>query len=232
MGTTSSTSLRSSSRGWQLRHRTLFTDRAHGDLSVHEPADALTERRRRLVDHPWSWLRQVHGCRVVRVDAPGAWAGEEADAAVTAVPGAVLAVHTADCVPLVVTSGSGIGVAHVGWRGLVAGVVESTVTALRALEDGSPLRAEIGPSIRPRCYEFGPEDLDVVAARYGPSVRSTSARGLPALDLASGISIALERVGVGPPRDGAVCTACSPVHWSFRAGADKGRQASLAWIEP
>lgn len=168
----------------------------------------------------------------MHVDEPGAGAGEEADAAVTASPGCVLAIHTADCVPLALASETAIGVAHVGWRGLMAGVVEETVAALRVLSGEGSVRTELGPCIRPRCYEFGPADLDLVAERYGPAVRSTTASGGPALDLPAAIGVALARAGVDQPLDGGVCTACSPIHWSFRARGDAGRQALLAWVEP
>ncbi len=215
-----------------MRPRAVFTGRADGDLSVRQAGPTLDERRARVTGHPWSWLRQVHGSRVVRVDRPGACAGHEADAAVTASPGAALVVHTADCAPLVLWADGMIGVAHVGWRGLMAGVVEATVAALRALGGDVVLRAEIGPCIRARCYEFGPTDLEVVVGRYGPAARARTASGAPALDLPGATTTALHRLGVGPPADGGVCTACSPAHWSFRAGAHQQRQALVAWLEP
>ena len=84
------------------------------------------------------WLRQVHGTRVLRVDEPlpeGDASAErrrmadepEADAAVTSVPGTVLAVLTADCLPVVLAARDGgeVGVAHAGWRGLAEGVLEA-----------------------------------------------------------------------------------------------------------
>src|SRR5690554_4830459 len=86
------------------------------------------------------WLRQVHGTRVLELDralpAGNAeleqarmTAEPEADAAVTAVPGAVLAVLTADCLPVLFAARDGhrVGAAHAGWRGLAAGVLEKTV---------------------------------------------------------------------------------------------------------
>src|SRR5690606_38845563 len=78
-----------------LRPHHLTTTRADGDLAVGLPDAALSPRRAAVVDRPWTWLRQVHGADVVTVTSPGEHAGTEADAAVTAVPGAVLAVTTA-----------------------------------------------------------------------------------------------------------------------------------------
>lgn len=216
-----------------MQPRTVFTSRADGDLSVLHADEALEARRSRVVARPWSWLRQVHGSRVVMVDRPGAWAGAEADAAVTTVPGTAVAIHTADCVPLALVAAGVVGVAHVGWRGLMAGVVEATVLAVRqALGGEGDLQAEVGPCIRARCYEFGAGDLDAVTTRYGTDVRSVTAAGAPALDLTAGVTVALSRSGVARPADAGVCTACSPAHWSFRARGETGRQALVAWLEP
>jgi hypothetical protein len=210
--------------------RSVFTDRRHGDLMVRVDAPVLAARRAAIVDRPWSWLRQVHGADVITVTAPGEHAGTEADGAVTAMPGAVLAVQTADCAPVLLTGPGVIGVAHAGWRGLAAGVLEATAQAMAAL-GGAPDRAVLGPCIRARCYEFGGADLDAVALRYGDAVRSTTGWGTPALDVAAGIAEACHRLGIELD-DLGTCTACSPNHWSHRARAEAGRQALVAWIEP
>ncbi|HSR64824.1 MAG TPA: laccase domain-containing protein, partial [Xanthomonadaceae bacterium] len=96
------------------------------------------------------WLRQVHGTRVVRFDAMADEGGEpEADAAVTAAAGVVLAILTADCLPVVFCAddGSEVGAAHAGWRGLAEGVLEATVAAMH----GPPARllAWLGPAAGP-----------------------------------------------------------------------------------
>jgi YfiH family protein len=169
---------------------------------------------------------------VVTVARPGDRAGREADAAVTAVTGAPLAIHTADCVPLVLLGDGAVGVAHAGWRGLAAGVVEAAVRALARLGPRpSAVEAVIGPSIRPECYEFGPADLDAVAAVLGDEVRAETAAGEPALDLAAGVRVALARAGVDQVRDAGVCTACDDRWFSHRARRDTGRQAGVAWLE-
>ncbi|WP_421119820.1 polyphenol oxidase family protein [Aquihabitans daechungensis] len=210
--------------------RSVFTDIRHGDLMVRTDPAVLAARRAAIVDRPWSWLRQVHGAGVIAVSTPGEHAGAEADAAVTRVPGAVLAVQTADCAPILLTGPGVIGVAHAGWRGLEAGVIEATAAAMAEL-GGAPERATLGPCIRARCYEFGGADLDLVAARYGDAVRATTAWGTPALDVAAGIAEALRRLDIAFD-DVGTCTACSPVHWSHRARSEPERQALVAWIEP
>lgn len=183
------------------------------------------------MDRPWTWLRQVHTDRVVVVGAPGEAAGEEADAAVTAVSDAVLAVHTADCAPIaLVADGGAVAVAHAGWRGLADGVVAATVAELGGLASG-PLRAVVGPLIGPECYEFGADDLRLVVDRLGPEVAATTATGTPALDLRTGVRRALEGAGVDAIAFVGDCTACGDDLFSHRARGDRGRQAVLAWIE-
>jgi YfiH family protein len=203
----------------------VFTDRSHGDLAVGSVG--VDARRRALVDAPWTWLRQVHGGRVVVVTEPGEHAGEEADAAVTAVPGAVLAVQVADCAPVALVSDEVVGVAHAGWRGLAAGVLPATVEAMRSL-GATRLTATLGPCIHPGCYEFGAADLDAVAAELGEHVRGTTRDGRPALDVPSAVRASLASVGVEVV-DASTCTACSPDHWSHRARADVERQAVVVW---
>jgi polyphenol oxidase len=215
-----------------LRPRHLFTTRHHGDLAVGQPAAVLDPRRRELVALPWTWLRQIHGNEVVTVTRAGEWAGTTADGAVATVAGAAVAVHTADCAPVVLRAPGVVGVAHVGWRGLAAGVVEASVATMNRAGAGSPdIEAVIGPCIRPECYEFGPDDLDRVAAAVGEGVRATTAAGAPALDLAAGIRVALARAGVGAVDDTGDCTACGPDWFSHRARGDTGRQAAVVWLE-
>jgi polyphenol oxidase len=204
----------------------LATDVSHGDLAVD--AAGVDPRRRAVLDLPWTWLRQVHGSRVVVVTRPGEHAGVEADAAVTAVPGAALAVQTADCAPVALLASGAVGVVHAGWRGLAGGIVARSVAAVRDL-GGTDVCAVIGPCIRARCYEFGVADLDRVAASVGDVVRGTTAWGTPALDLVAGVRAALAAAGVDDVADAGVCTACSPVHRSHRARGEAERQSMVAW---
>jgi YfiH family protein len=204
-------------------------DMGHAGAYVHEISAEVERRRRAVVDLPWTWLRQVHGDRVVTVTTPGEGAGEVADAAVSATPGCAIAVLTADCAPVVLDSPEGVfAVAHAGWVGLLAGVLERTVEHMRAL-GATDVRAVLGPCIRVECYEFGPDDLDRVAARLGDGVRSTTASGTPALDLAAGVRASLAQAGVHHLDDSGVCTACSPDHFSWRARGEHQRQATVVW---
>jgi polyphenol oxidase len=221
--------------------RLRFSGRADGDLRVDGAPDPLAARRAALAPGPWTWLHQVHGAAVVVVSKPGEHAGADADAAVTAEPGAVLAVHTADCAPVLLADETRgvVGAAHAGWRGLAAGVIGNTVAAMAAL-GATDIRATLGPCIRVGCYEFGAADLDGVdralaeAGVAAPgAVRGTTGWGRPALDLAGGVRAALAAAGIARVDEVGGCTACDPARWfSHRARREPARQASLIWIEP
>lgn len=192
-------------------------------------------RRAALVPGPWSWLRQVHGARVVDVATPGEHAGAEADAAVTSHPAAVLCILTADCAPISFTSPEGVrGVAHAGWKGLAEGVVAATVEAMRA-KGATAVEAAVGPCIHPSCYEFSPSDLDDVARRLGDHVRATTATGRPALDLPGAVRTAIAEAGAVLVEDAGSCTACDVDaggrhRWfSHRARREEERQALVQW---
>lgn len=198
-----------------------WTGRADGDLSGD-----LGDR------HPsWTWLHQVHGATVVTVAAPGEHAGVEADAAVTATVGCHLAVRTADCAPVVLAGHRSVGVVHAGWRGLAAGVVEATVSAMEALGD-APAEAHLGPCIRPGCYEFDGPERARLAERYGEVVLASTTWGTPALDLPAAVTAALRGSGVPVVHDTAGCTACDRRWYSHRARGEAGRFATTAWLEP
>ncbi len=136
-------------------------------LRAGDAADAVLRNRRELIERfalPSAprWLRQVHGIGVVRE--PG-FDEPEADAAVTATPGTVLAILSADCLPVVFAAadGSEVGAAHAGWRGLATGVLETTVAAMRT--PPARLRAWLGPAAGPAAYEVGAEVFEAFTSR-------------------------------------------------------------------
>lgn len=107
-------------------------------------------------------VKQVHGIAVATVHEP--WAaqnGPMADALVSNVPGLALGVVTADCAPVLFFGNGVAGAAHAGWRGAVAGVLEATVSAMRAL-GAEHLQAVIGPCIQQASYEVGADMRDAV----------------------------------------------------------------------
>jgi YfiH family protein len=175
----------------------------------------------------WVWLEQVHGVRVHVATEPTAALPPEADAAVTATRGLPLAVLAADCAPLALACDDAIGVVHAGHRGLEHGVIEAAVAALRDIGRG-PVRAYLGPCIRPAHYEFGPADLARLVARFGPGVEGRTRAGRPAFDVPAAVRRALEQSGVERLVDSGVCTAESADHFSYRRDGVTGRQATIA----
>lgn len=167
---------------------------------------------------------------MVVVPAPGMGVGREGDALVSRHPRAALAVFTADCAPVALASPEGvIGVAHAGWRGLVAGVLGHTVAAMRALGAGW-IEAALGPCIHPGCYDFGAAELEAVVGVAGPGARGRTGGGGLALDLPGAVRGALGAAGVDLVTQVDRCTACSPELFSFRASGDSQRQAAVIWL--
>jgi len=209
-------------------------------LHVGDDPAAVSENRARLeriLPAPVRWLEQVHGTAVHDADAP--WNGTlpVADAAVTLRPGVVLAVMTADCLPILLADedGRGVGVAHAGWRGLAAGVAEATVDALRArLGPDARLTAWLGPAIGPSAFEVGDEvrqafcDDDLAAASaFVPG----AAPGKWWADLYALARRRLAARGVVQVGGGQACTVTAPQHfYSHRRDRRSGRMASLIWL--
>jgi YfiH family protein len=216
-----------------------FTSAAEGDFSIEQAEPELTARRTRVAPVPWTWLTQVHGDRVMRVSAPAEHQGARADASVTDVRGAALAVQTADCVPVLLADESAgvIGAAHAGWRGLETEVVQRTVEAMTDL-GARRVTARVGPCICAECYEFGQADLTRLALRYGPDVVGATTEGTPGFDLRAATSAALVEAGVSTDRtvidDRCTATAVDDHGefelFSWRARQDQGRQTSVIWL--
>lgn len=183
------------------------------------------------------WLRQVHGTRVQRFDAaPSAGDDEpEADAAVTSLPGVVLAILTADCLPVVFAArdGSEVAAAHAGWRGLAAGMLEATVAAMRT--PPPEVIAWLGPAAGPQAYEIGADVRDAFIERDpGAATAFTDTRpGHWRVDLYALARRRLAAAGVHAVYGGGLCTISDPMRFfSHRRDGRSGRLATLAWISP
>ncbi len=205
-----------------------FTDRFDGDLSISHPE--VDDVRRQIDPRPWTWLTQVHGRTVVEVTQPGEHAGEQADASITSVTGAVLSAQGADCPPMGLWSPEGIvGVAHAGWRGLVGGVVAATAASMRAA-GASTVFAALGPCIHPESYEFGSADLDQAVAVLGPSVVGRTNAGQLALDVPAAVRAACVQAHIVFDTDLDCCTS-STSWFSHRVRGDAGRHAVVVVID-
>jgi YfiH family protein len=208
--------------------------RSSGDaVDVVEANRSALQQTLRLPAVP-RWLRQVHGIGVAELGPLPSNDEPQADAAVSHLPGTVLAILTADCLPVLFCSadGSEIAVAHAGWRGLAAGVLEATLTQLRSPRE--QLLAWLGPCIGAASYEVGEE----VRAAFVANSASASAcfeasrPGHWLCDLAALARRRLEAVGVQRIYGGGFDTLADDRFYSYRReGARSGRFASLIWFD-
>ncbi|MGD1256508.1 peptidoglycan editing factor PgeF [Mycobacterium seoulense] len=179
------------------------------------------------------WMNQVHGDRVEVVDGPRSGAVDDTDALVTSTPRLVLAVVTADCVPVLLADArAGVAAAvHAGRVGAQLGVVARTVEVMLAqgahVEDISAL---LGPAVSGRNYEVPAAMADEVEAAL-PGSRTTTAAGTPGLDLRAGIACQLKGLGVTAIDVDPRCTVADRSLFSHRRDAPTGRLASLVWME-
>jgi hypothetical protein len=184
------------------------------------------------------YARQVHGAECLDADAgPAALVGT-GDALFTRARGRPLAVFTADCVALIVAdpAGPALGVAHAGWRGTVRGVAGALVRALveQAGARADRLRAAIGPSIGPCCYEVDEPVVGPLRAAFPEAWAGWVRPGAPGkwwLDLwrANADQLAAAGVPRAAIQSPELCTACRrDLFFSYRKEGLAGRLAALA----
>lgn len=181
------------------------------------------------------WMNQVHGSDVVLVEQP--WKADvelpRVDGVVTTQCSLALAVLTADCAPVLLadTEAGVIGAAHAGRPGLVAGVVQRTVTAMIAAgASAENVSARLGPSVCGSCYEV-PDSMREAVSTKVPAAYSTTRWGTPAVDVAAGVRAQLWELGVTDVTDPLVCTIESEDHFSYRRDRVTGRLGSYVWLE-
>jgi YfiH family protein len=221
-----------------------------GTNSGDAPA-AVAENCRRLIalaELPAEprWLQQVHGTAVADVDLLLPASGEKvpmadegppgkaisADASRTSRINTVLAILTADCLPVLFCNvqGSEIAAAHAGWRGLAAGVLEATVRAMRSSPEN--ILAWLGPAAGPQAYEIGEEVRAAFLAHDGraESAFAPTRQGHWRVDLYALARQRLADAGVTRVYGAGLCTISDPQHYySHRRDQRTGRMASLIW---
>jgi YfiH family protein len=180
-------------------------------------------------------LLPARGEKVPKADEGRRFDEPEADAAVTATPGTVLAILTADCLPVVFAADHGceIGAAHAGWRGLAGGVLEATVAAMRT--PPQRLIVWLGPAAGPRAYEVGAEVFEAFIGRDPQAERAFVATrpGHWRVDLYALARMRLAQAGVARVHGGGLCTISDPGRFfSHRRDQRGGRMATLAWFDP
>ncbi len=202
-----------------------------------EIADVMSNRallRACLPAEP-HWLNQVHGAAVVDAQQSEPSAGA-ADASFTDTPNVVCTVSIADCMPVFLadTSGRCVGVAHAGWRGLAAGVLQAAVNEMRQRlgNADAEILAYLGPAIGPLHFEVGPEVLEAMRKQVpdAESAFAAHSRGKYRANLFALARMALAQVGVRRIQGGEDCTFSDPTRfYSFRRDGTTGRHAALIW---
>jgi len=236
--------------------KTMITNRHGGfsqapfeslNLGSHVGDDPVVVQKNRdalksLLPNEPVWLNQIHGTRVVDADEHGGGV-PNADALVTTIPGQVLAIMTADCLPVLLASKDGkvIGAAHAGWRGLAAGVIEQTVALMRAKQMNqtqthtqSEILAYLGPAIGPHAFEVGSEVRDIFMAQNPASAacfEQLQEKGKYLADIYGLAALRLSALGIEHIEGGDECTLQNPDYFSYRRDQKTGRMGSFIWIE-
>lgn len=190
------------------------------------------------------WLNQVHGTRVVRLQAADALPGapvHAADASVSTVPGLACVVQVADCLPVLMAARDrGVAAAHAGWRGLSAGVLEATLAELCDATGCAPdeVEAWLGPCIGPGRFEVGADVLRAFGADPGGAAearflsRGAAHPGKWLADLPGLAEDRLRAAGVHRLQTAGLCTVDDASRFfSFRRDGRTGRMAAAIWLE-
>jgi len=209
-----------------------------------DDAGAVQENRTRVAVHLGAGdllsVHQVHGTTALAVDGPWPAGGPrpKADALVTATRGLALGVLTADCAPILLAEPRAgvVAAVHAGWRGALAGIVESCLDAMEGLGARRPLiRAVVGPCIGREAYEVGPEFEAEFRTRDAASAGffvQGSAGARPRFDLSGYAVDRLRRAGIAEAHALGACSfALQDAFFSYRRSRvrgeeDYGRQVS------
>lgn len=208
-------------------------------LRSGDAAEAVASNRRALrqslgLPSAPRWLHQVHGTTVAEL---GPLPGEEepqADAAISRVPGTVLAILSADCLPVLLCAEDGgeIAAAHAGWRGLAAGILPSTLASMAT--PATRVMAWLGPCIGAASYEVGTDvrEAFLVADAGAEEAFRFSRAGHWQADLAALAQRQLQAAGVTRIFGGGFDTAGDDRFYSYRRDGNRsGRFASLIWVQ-
>jgi hypothetical protein len=204
-------------------------------FAAGDDTQRVADNRRRVEQHlpgPACWLRQVHGAAVVALDERPLDA-PVADGAVTRTPRLPLVVLVADCLPVLLADRAGtvVGIAHAGWRGVAAGVLEATVAAMNC--PPREIVAWIGPGIGADAFEVGPDVLDAFVAHdraAAPAFRPLRA-GKWLADLPALARMRLRDAGVTQASGGTWCTMRDAQRfYSYRRDGPSGRMGAFIWL--
>jgi len=217
-------------------------------LHVNDDAAHVHENRARVISAEGlpsapNWLKQVHGTRMLTL--PMAQAelvgAEEADAAMTTTPDTVLAIMTADCLPVVMCNETGtrLAAAHAGWRSLAGGVLEN---CLQQFDENEAIHVWLGPAIGPKKFEVGDDVFDAFVSNNANHSSAFAKHPTAANKYLANIydlarQAILQRRRSSPAvthiSGGDLCTHSDAdrFHSHRRDGVRSGRLALFAWLD-
>lgn len=211
------------------------------NLALHVgDGEALVRQNREILsthtdNTPVAWLNQVHGTVIVEANPDII---NEADASFTVQSNIACCVMTADCLPVFFCDelGHRVAIAHAGWRGLLNGVLQTT---LKVFSEDRDVMVFLGPAISQRVFEVGSEVREAFLALPDASRLGLAASFIPGLEkgkwMADLYSIAtkiLQFNGVTAIYGGDRCTYLEEKYfYSYRRDGKTGRMASLIWIK-
>jgi YfiH family protein len=236
--------------GFTLRRNPIDGREMSFGLNGYQSHEAVMENRRTIVcavcgsDFPLVLLKQIHSNAVFVAPSSGKFAKvPEGDALITRHPKVLIAVQTADCLPILLadTTTRTVAAVHAGWRGTLKQIARNALRFMQA-EFGSRPRecvAVVGPSIRGCCYEVGAEVVEAFAKEFGyaaalfrqPPPHRATHKQTQLLDLAQACRQQLLDEGLFPENiltDGP-CTSCQ-IDQFFSHRAEAGRTGRMLGV--
>ncbi|STX51555.1 Laccase domain protein yfiH [Legionella busanensis] len=198
-----------------------------GDIPEHVQANRQTLCS--IVPSEPEWLEQTHSIDCVVVEDTNK---RSADAAITRIPNRVLAILTADCLPIILCNRQGTEIAaiHAGWRGLVNGILEQTISQM--ISKPEDLQAWIGPAICANCYEVGDDVYEHYQENYPFSnnfFKSHQQKWL--IDIPGIAEQILKKMTISEVYQSHLCTFENKKQfYSYRREGQTGRMVTLIWF--
>lgn len=200
-----------------------------GDDENHVLQNRALLRDNCQLPHEPAWLNQTHGTLCVIAETE---TNRNADAIITRSPTHPLAMLTADCLPIALCNreGTETGLIHAGWRGLVHGIIDNTLTRMQSKPED--LMAWIGPSICGKCFEIGEEVYNSCTNMYHYVQNEFKPQANKWLADLPGIAAAvLHKAGIKDVYQSNVCTMENEhLCYSYRKSNETGRMATLIWF--
>ena len=203
------------------------TNAGDGNLATHtgDDLEKILDNRRRLqslLPTDPLWLNQNHGIQVTDSEDFNV----DSDAIISSQKNKVLAILTADCLPILVAGKNEIAAIHAGWRGLSAGIVEHAFSRLK--ESPADCRVFLGVCIQSCCFEVG---RDVLSAFAGFESAFSTVNGRFFLNLQEVATLKLCKIGVLKEHivKESACTACDGRFFSYRKTKTIARQATFIY---